>query len=120
MLIDSYRRFTTRFVAFVLCWTTLSQLVIAAPKAEGDINADRAWHLAQRYYMRYFGGCGGVGAVVPRGDFWEAPVHFGYAGTFEGYIRVHRHTGAVSHPRYPTLSAASVDSWFASLTKRRR
>ena len=72
------------------------------------------------YYSRYLGGSGGVGAVNKQGDYWIAPVHFGYAGTFRGYIRVDRHTGTVSYSWHPTVSAQSLDSWFASLSKRSR
>jgi hypothetical protein len=110
----------SRFIVFVLCSAAIVQLGAAAPAASNEISADRAWKLAQTYYMRYFGDCGGVGEIVARGGSWDAPVHFGYAGTFEGYIHVDRHTGAVSYPGRPTWSAASLDQWFASLTKPRK
>jgi hypothetical protein len=74
-----------------------------------EINADRAWHLAAMYYTHYVSGCGGVGEVVARDSFWEAPVHFGYAGTLQGSIRVDRHTGTVSYSGHPTVSAGSLD-----------
>jgi len=78
--------------------------------ASSEISAERAWHLAATYYHRYVSGCGGVGEVVARGNYWDAPVHFGYAGTFRGYIRVDRRTGTVSYSGHPTVSAQSLDS----------
>jgi hypothetical protein len=81
------------------------------------ISADRAWHLAAMYYTHYISGCGGVGEVVARDSYWDAPVHFGYAGTFQGYIHVNRQTGRVSYSwRHPSVSAASLDEWFYSVT----
>ena len=100
------------------CAIALTHTIICSPVVGADeISSGRAWDLAQIYYMRYLGGCGGVGAVLSRQDHWLAPVRFGYAGTFRGYIRVNRHTGAVSYSSHPTVSAQTLDSWFASVTK---
>lgn len=88
--------------------------------ASEEISADRGWHLAAMYYSRYVSGCGGVGAVKEHGHYWIAPVHFGRAGTFRGYIRVDRATGTVSYSWHPTVSAESLEAWFASVTKRPR
>jgi hypothetical protein len=68
-----------------------------------EITADRAWQLAQTYYMRYFGlwrRCE-VALHITLGG----PVHYGYSGEPRGSIRVDRHTGSVSYRGYPTLSA---------------
>jgi hypothetical protein len=111
----------SKFALFSACGIAVLQLTMCAPVVAADgISADRAWHLGQTYYMRYLGGCGGVGTVVQRGEYWLAPVHFGYAGTFHGYIRVDRRTGIASYGWHPTVSAQSLDSWFASVTKRPR
>jgi hypothetical protein len=92
----------------------------SAGAASSEVSSNRAWHLAAIYYSRYLGGCGGVGAVKKQGSYWIAPVHFGYAGTFRGYIRVDRQTGLVLYSSHPTVSAQSLDSWFASVTTRPR
>jgi hypothetical protein len=84
-----------------------------------QITADRAWHLAAMYYAHYISGCGGVGEVAAHGSYWQAPVHFGVAGTPQGSIRVDRYTGTVSYGwRHPTVSAKSLDQWFASYANR--
>ena len=111
----------SKFALFSACGIAVLQLTMCAPVVAADgISADRAWRLGQTYYMRYLSGCGGVGTVVQRGEYWLAPVHVGYAGTFHGYIRVDRRTGIASYGWHPTVSAQSLDSWFASVTKRPR
>ena len=108
----------TKYAFMSACVIALVHTIICSPVVGADeISSDRAWHLAQTYYMRYLGGCGGVGAILSHRDHWLAPVHFGYAGTFRGYIRVDRQTGLVSYSSHPTVSAQSLDSWFASVTK---
>ena len=109
----------TKLTVVAACSIAVAQIARSAPAASSaDIKADCAWHLAAIYYSRYVSGCGGVGTVIARRDYWIAPVHFGYAGTFRGYIRVDRHTGTVSYSWHPTVSAQSLDAWFASVTKR--
>jgi hypothetical protein len=110
----------TRFITFFLCSVAIVQLGVAAPNETKGINADRAWKLASMYYHCHVSGCGGVGEVVLHGDYWEAPVHFGYAGTPQGSIRVHRYSGTVSYRGHPTVSAESLDAWFARETKHPR
>src|SRR5436305_8275211 len=82
---------TTLFALFAML-ALKSSLV-----ASGEITRDHAHHLAAAYFARYVSGCGGVQPPSLRGDFWEAPVRFGYAGTPSGVIRVQRHTGVVSY-----------------------
>ena len=109
----------TKITVIAACSIAIARIATSAPTAPSTaITADRAWHLAARYYSRHVSGCGGVGPVVLRGDYWDALVHFGYAGTLRGSIRVDRRTGSVSYGGYPTVSAQSLDSWFASATKR--
>jgi len=101
------------------CIIAIARIATSAPSSPSTgITAERAWHLAAMYYDRYVSGCGGVGSVVLRGDYWAAPVHFGYAGTPRGSIHVDRRTGSTSYGGYATVSAQSLDSWFASVTKR--
>ncbi len=110
----------TKIIVVAACGMTIAHVGTATPVARPtEITADRAWHLAARYYHHYVSGCGGVGQVILRGDYWDAPVHFGYAGTLRGSIRIDRHTGNVSYGGYPTVSAQNLDSWFTSVTKRR-
>ena len=109
---------TSIIVTFVVFLAAIQISTSAAAATASDVTADRAWHLAAMYYSHYVSGCGGVGDIVARGDYWEAPVYFGYAGTRQGSIRVHRHSGTVSYGGHPTVSAQSLDSWFASATRR--
>ena len=90
--------------------------------ASGEISRDRAHHLAAAYFAHYVSGCGGVEAPVLRGEYWDAPVRFGVAGTLRGSIHVDRRTGTVLYrwgfQSYPTVSAGSLEAWTASLKKR--
>jgi hypothetical protein len=110
--------------SLAICAILMLQSVVAA----GEISRAHAHHLAAAYFARYVSGCGGVEAPVPRGDYWEAPVRFGYAGTPSGAIRIHRHAGVVSYSwrfswhseSWPTVAAADLDAWRESIKKRSR
>jgi hypothetical protein len=110
----------TKITLVVACSIAIAQAEASARSAASEVGADRAWKLASMYYHRHVSGCGGVGDVVARGKYWDAPVHFGFAGEFQGYIRVNRRTGTVSYSGHPTVSAQSLDDWFARETKRPR
>ena len=108
--------------------TLLALCAILTLKSEliagSEISQNRAHHLAAGYFARYVSGCGGVEAPVLRGEYWDAPVRFGVAGTLRGSIRVERRSGTVSYrwafQSYPTVSAESLETWTASLKKRSR
>ena len=102
------------FLSIVVAQFTLSATAADPP----EITADSARNLAQAYYLQHFGACGGVGSVIQRGDYWIAPVHYGRAGTFRGYVGVHRQTGAIVYGLGTNESARGLDRWFASVNKQ--
>lgn len=121
VIIKVHSRITT-FVA--ICVLAAGPLASGAPTPPtpgvAKITAIRASNLAQTYYMRYLGGHGGLGPVVQHETYWLAPVYLGPARTPNGSIRVDSRTGTVSYSSHPTVSAKSLDSWFATVTKRGR
>ena len=101
----------------------LSFCGIALSARAGDISAREAWRLASTYMLCYVTGCGGVTQPILRGNTWEAPVRFGYAGTPRGAIHVDRATGVVSYPyagqHYPTVSPKQLAERKYELIHRR-
>jgi hypothetical protein len=109
----------TKIIVIAACSIASARIATSTPTTRStEISADRAWHLAARYYRRHVSGCGGVGQVTLRGDYWDAPVHFGVTGQLRGSIHVDRRTGTVSYGGYPTVSAQSLDRWFTAVRKR--
>ena len=57
--------------------------------ASNSIDRDKADVLIRQYYEKIYTigksvGCGAAGTPVDKGDHWESPVLFGYAGTPTG------------------------------------
>ena len=98
---------------------TLLIVLLAAPsvshsadRSSPKISADDAWRLASTYMLFHISGCGGMGAPVARGDYWDVPVRFGITGDPRGAVRVHMRTGTASYrwrgQSYPTRSPAQL------------
>ena len=89
----------------------------------GDISAREARRLASTYMLCYITGCGGTKEPLARGNVWEIPLLFGFAGTPHGVIRVDKATGIVSYSyagqHYPTVSPKQLADRADELVPRR-
>jgi hypothetical protein len=97
---------TLLLIAALACLTAFASLQSATA---AGVDATQARHLANLYRLYVLDmGCGGVGVPLLHGDWWEVPVHAGWAGAHEGDIRVSKIAGLTAYSYggkvYPTMT----------------
>jgi hypothetical protein len=70
---------------------------------EDGVDAREAEVLAVAYFHSYISGCGAVGAIVDRGDAWEAETWVGIAARRDESIFIDKTTGVMRCRKGPMI-----------------
>ena len=78
------------------CSSNQSQVGNPPTKPIASVSVKKAEELANKYFEKQFGSCGGPGEAIDKGWCWAFPTKVGYAGTLGPLIMVDKFSGKVS------------------------